>query len=84
MPAKLIEPCLSTMRRTSEPCYAALREGALAQLAGGDQEKAIDLAARLVAMAPLDEDHHALVIRAYAAAGDRAAAVSRLRRPFDA
>ena len=51
-----------------------LREAARTKLALGDPESAIVLAGRLVATNGLDEDSQELLIRAYAAAGDRAAA----------
>ena len=52
----------------------ALREAARAKLAGGDADRAVELASRVVAASPLDEDAQELLIRAYAATGDRAAA----------
>jgi DNA-binding SARP family transcriptional activator len=52
----------------------ALREAARAKLAAGDAGRAVDLASRLVAANSLDEDAQELLIRAYAAAGDRPAA----------
>ena len=52
----------------------ALREAARAKLATGDADRAVDLASRVVAANSLDEDAQELLIRAYAATGDRAAA----------
>jgi DNA-binding SARP family transcriptional activator len=52
----------------------ALREAARAKLAGGDADRAVEFASRVVAASPLDEEAQELLIRAYAATGDRAAA----------
>jgi DNA-binding SARP family transcriptional activator len=49
---------------------AVLREAALARMATGDARAAADLAARLVARNPLDENYQALLVRALAMAGD--------------
>jgi DNA-binding SARP family transcriptional activator len=54
-----------------------LREAARARLATGDARRAVDLASRLVAANPLDEDAQELLIRSYARAGDRVAAVQQ-------
>jgi DNA-binding SARP family transcriptional activator len=51
-----------------------LRESALRALAAGDHELAVSRAGDLVLIDPLDEGHHALLIRAHASAGDAAAA----------
>jgi DNA-binding SARP family transcriptional activator len=63
------------LKATSE---AVLREAALARLAVGDAENAIDVAARLVAIDPLDENYQGLLIRCYASAGDEASAARQL------
>lgn len=63
------------LKATSE---AVLREAALARLGAGDAENAIDVAARLVALDPLDENYQGLLIRCYASAGDEAAAARQL------
>lgn len=55
-----------------------LREAALQRLGEGAPQDAIDLAARLVAGDPLDEPAQALLIRAYAQAGDRTSAARQL------
>jgi tetratricopeptide (TPR) repeat protein len=52
----------------------ALREAARAKLAAGDPDRAIELAIRVVAARPFDEDAQELLIRAYVAAGDLATA----------
>ncbi len=62
------------MRRAS-----LLREAVLGLLASGDAGRASGLASQLVSIDPLDEGHHALLIRARVAAGDRDGA----RRHFD-
>ena len=63
------------LKRTSE---AVLHEAALAKLGSGDVEAAIDLAARLVAIDPLQESYQGLLIRSYAAAGDEASAARQM------
>jgi DNA-binding SARP family transcriptional activator len=57
---------------------ATLREATLALLGAGEAERAIDVATRLVAIEPLVEDYQALLIRAYASAGDRQGAAHQL------
>ena len=54
-----------------------LREAALARLASGDAERAVDLSQRLVAIDPLDESFQSIFIRSLAAAGDRVAAMKQ-------
>jgi len=61
-------------RRLLAAAEDVLREAARSRLAVGDAERAIELAGRLVAVNGLDEDSQELLIRAYSAAGDRAAA----------
>jgi DNA-binding SARP family transcriptional activator len=53
---------------------AVLREAARARLSAGDGARAVELASRLLATNPFDEDAQELLIRAYVASGDRAAA----------
>lgn len=53
---------------------AALTEAALARLASGDAEGAIATGVKLVSLDPLNEEHQAVLIRCYAASGDRGAA----------
>jgi len=62
-------------RRIGAAVEAALREAGLARLASGRPGDAALLATRLVALNPLDEAHHALLVRSLAAAGDRRAAL---------
>ena len=61
-------------RRQAAVVHALLRETALAELAAGHCKRSIELAARLVALAPLEEAGHTLLVRALAVAGDRTAA----------
>lgn len=65
---------LTERRRLAGAADNVLREAARAKLAIGDTQRAIELAGRLVAANGLDEDAQELLIRAYATAGDRAAA----------
>lgn len=65
---------LTERRRLSGATQDVLREAARARLAAGDAGAAAELASRLVAVDPFDEDARELLIRSYAAAGDRAAA----------
>lgn len=69
---------LSERRHLQAASEAVLKEAALAQLVAGEEARAIDLAARLVAMNPLDESYQELLIRALAASGDRPAAARQL------
>ena len=57
-------------RRLHATSGAVLREAALAKLASGELRGAIDLAARLVGLQPLDENHQVLLVRCLSAAGD--------------
>jgi hypothetical protein len=57
-----------------------LREASLRALAGGEHELAIRNADHLVSIDPLDEGHHALLIRAHALAGDAAGARAQFDR----
>jgi DNA-binding SARP family transcriptional activator len=66
--------------RLAMAAESALREAARARLAAGEADRAVELAVRIVAANPLDEDAQELLIRAYAASGDRASA----RRQRDA
>jgi DNA-binding SARP family transcriptional activator len=69
---------LNERRRVATSAHAVLRQATLARLAAGQAEAAIDLAARLVALDPLVEEHQALLIRSYAVAGDAVAASRQL------
>lgn len=55
-----------------------LHEEALRSLADGEPGRAVDLAGRLVALAPFEEIHHAVLVRALAASGDGVAAARRV------
>ena len=57
-------------RNLQAAAEAVLREAALAKLAAGARQEACDLAARLVAHNPLEENYQALLVRSLAAAGD--------------
>ncbi|CAN5743790.1 hypothetical protein BH23CHL8_BH23CHL8_29850 [soil metagenome] len=61
---------LAERRRYAGIAASILREAATARLASGDPHSAIELAARLVAIEEFDEEAHALLVRAYVAAGD--------------
>jgi DNA-binding SARP family transcriptional activator len=65
---------LAERRRLAAAAENTLREAARAKLAAGDADRAVELAIRVVTASPLDEDAQELLIRAYAASGDRAAA----------
>lgn len=69
---------LNERRHLKATSAAVLREAALAQLAAGRVEAAINTATRLVALEPFDESYQALLIRSYALAGDDAAAARQL------
>jgi len=65
-------------RRRAGQAEAVLHESALQALAAGRPDEAVELAARLVALEPFDENNHELLVRALAAAGDRAGALARV------
>jgi DNA-binding SARP family transcriptional activator len=65
---------LTYRRRLAGAAEGVLREAARARLSSGDGARAVELASRLVAANPLDEDAQELLIRGYVASGDRAAA----------
>ena len=69
---------LAERRHLQQQTESILHEAALARLAGGHGDAAIDLAARLVAMDPFDENHQETLIRAHAATGDRQGAARQL------
>jgi DNA-binding SARP family transcriptional activator len=62
---------------------AVLREGALRALASRNPRTAVELATRLVAAVPLDEDAHVLLIRAFAGTGDAVAVERQLSASVD-
>jgi DNA-binding SARP family transcriptional activator len=65
---------LAERRHLAGAAENVLREAARARLAAGDAARAVELASRLVTANSFDEDAQELLIRAYATAGDRAAA----------
>ena len=69
---------LSEQRRLAAASEEILHEAALASLARGSYDVAIGYAVQLVAMTPLDENHHALLIRLYRLAGEDGAAQRQL------
>lgn len=68
---------LNERRHLKSASEAVLREAAMFKLAAGDAATAADLALRLVSLEPLNEAYQALLIRAYAATGDRTTARSQ-------
>lgn len=73
------ETWLLNKRRYLFTCAASLlREATLAQLGDGRYDRAVDTAAVLVGMDPLNEEDQALLIRCYAAAGDTESAARQL------
>jgi DNA-binding SARP family transcriptional activator len=68
---------LSERRRLSAASESVLHEAALGSMSEGRLEAALDFALRASAMSPLDENHHALVIRLHRRLGDEDAARSR-------
>jgi DNA-binding SARP family transcriptional activator/predicted negative regulator of RcsB-dependent stress response len=69
---------LVARRRYAGRTEAVLRETALAELAAGRPERAVELATRLVALDPFDEGHHELLVRGLACSGDRAGALAQV------
>jgi DNA-binding SARP family transcriptional activator len=74
---------LGVRRRLQALSAAVLRESALRSLAAGDARAAVDLATRLVAADPLDEDGHVLLVRAFAGTGDAVAVERQLAASTD-
>lgn len=73
------EAWLLTERRHLAACAAnVLHEAALARLASGEADRAVEFARRLVEIDPLDENFEALLIRSLAVAGHRDAAAEQL------
>lgn len=60
----------SERRRVHALSQAVLHEAALARLSAGAPAEAADLAGRLLALDPFDEEAHVLLVRCLAAAGD--------------
>ena len=65
---------LNERRYLQAASEALLREGAMGLLGMGQAERALQAASHLVKLDPLSEEGHALLIKAYLALGDRAAA----------
>ncbi|MET0864459.1 MAG: bacterial transcriptional activator domain-containing protein, partial [Nakamurella sp.] len=61
---------LAEQRRMAANTESILHEAALGLMSTGEVDRAIGLAARVTEMNPLDENHHALLIRLYRLAGD--------------
>src|SRR5262245_50322800 len=74
---------LGERRRLQALSEAVLREGALRALTSGDPRRAVELATRLVAIDALNEDAHALLIRALAGTGDEVAVQRQLAASVD-
>lgn len=60
---------LAERRHIADLSAAVLREAVTARLAMGAADQAVDLGSRLVALDEFDEEAHALLVRAYVAAG---------------
>ena len=69
---------LSEQHRVGAATEEILHEAALGSLSRGALDDAIGYAVRLLAMTPLQENHHALLIRLYRMTGDDAAAEQQL------
>jgi DNA-binding SARP family transcriptional activator len=65
---------LSEQHRMAAAAEAMLHEAALGTMSIGEIDRAIGFAVRATEMNPLDENHHALLIRLYRLAGDDARA----------
>ncbi len=65
---------LSQQRHLAAESEAVLHEAALASMSQGDFDTALRHAVRAASMAPLDENHQALLIRLYRLEGDEEAA----------
>ena len=74
---------LGERRRLLGLSEAVLREGALRALASGNARTAVELATRLVAADPLNEDGHVLLVRAFAATGDDVAVERQVAASVD-
>src|SRR6478735_900557 len=69
---------LAERRRVAAASEAILHEAALGAMSQGRLDRALGYATRVAAMSPLDENHHALLIRLYRMTGDEAAAQRQL------
>lgn len=65
---------LASRRHLAGAAEDVLMEAARSKLSAGDGARAVEFASRIVAGNPLDENAQELLIRAYAASGDHAAA----------
>jgi DNA-binding SARP family transcriptional activator len=65
-------------RRFAGAAASVLREAAQARLAGGDAATSAELASRLVAIQPFDENAHVLLVRCLCAAGNADAAAEHV------
>jgi DNA-binding SARP family transcriptional activator len=69
---------LSERRRVAAASEAILHEAAVGSMSRGALREAVGYAVRVVTMSPLDENHHALLIRLYRMVGDDEAAQRQL------
>ena len=69
---------LAERRRVAAASEAILHEAALGAMSQGNLDRALGYATRVAAMSPLDENHHALLIRLYRMTGEEAAAQRQL------
>ena len=67
-------------RRLAGAAEALLHERALSELAAGRAAEALRLASEVVALNPLEESNHELLVRSLALSGDRAAALAQADR----
>ncbi len=74
---------LGERRRLQRVSGSVLREGALRALASGHAPTAVELATRLIAADPLNEDAHILLVRAFAGTGDAVAVDRQLSASTD-
>ena len=74
---------LNERRRLAVVTRNVLREGALARIAAGHPGGAVDLTRRLLETDPYAEDAHVLLVRSFAATGDRAAASRQFEASSD-
>jgi DNA-binding SARP family transcriptional activator len=74
---------LSEQRAVQAASEAVLHDAALGSLSQGEYQRALEFAGRAAAMNPLEESHHALLIRLYRLTGDDDAAQGQLSRCTD-
>lgn len=63
-------------RRQAAAAEAAIRQAAVLRLGAGRPWEAVRFAACLVELNPFEESHHTLLVRSFAASGDRTAALA--------